>query len=205
MALIGLFYTLSNLELFGKIAIVHCFVHCVNGLGITIGSHRLWAHKSYSASFTWRVIFMLLNSGNWNINWGANQGSIYHWSRDHRLHHKFSDTDLDPHSMKRGFFFSHVGWLLVKKTPELVTEGQKIDISDLKNDPVVMFQKRHYLLLSIIMCFILPTMLYYFIAHTPLWASFCLSYLSYSILLNATWCVNSVCHMFGTRPYNSNI
>lgn len=56
-----------------------------------------------------------------SIELGANQGSIYHWARDHRLHHKFSDTLLDPHSMKRGMFFSHMGWLLQNKSPELIT------------------------------------------------------------------------------------
>lgn len=51
---------------------------------------------------------------------GANQGSIFHWSRDHRLHHKYSDTELDPHTISKGFFFAHVGWLLVKKTPKMI-------------------------------------------------------------------------------------
>ena len=68
---------------------------------------------------------------------GAFQGSIWHWSRDHRLHHKFSDTELDPHTMERGFFFSHIGWLLVKKNPLLVGEGLKMDLEDLKKDAVV--------------------------------------------------------------------
>lgn len=93
---------------------------------------------------------MLLNSG-------ANQGSIYHWSRDHRLHHKFSDTNLDPHTISKGFFFAHVGWLLVKKNPELVEEGRKIDMSDLRKDSVVMWQKKYYPYISTFMCFILPS------------------------------------------------
>lgn len=96
-----------------KILAIHgCFwvMYCI---GITAGSHRLWAHKSYSASTPLKVLLMLWSSG-------AHQGSIFHWSRDHRLHHKFSDTELDPHSISRGFFFSHIGWLLVKKNPKLV-------------------------------------------------------------------------------------
>lgn len=120
------------------------------GIGITGGCHRLWAHKSFTASTPLKVLLMLWNSG-------ANQGSIFHWSRDHRLHHKYSDTDLDPHDIKKGFFFSHVGWLLKNKSPELVEEGRKIDMSDLKNDPVVMFQKKHYLSLSMTMCFLIPS------------------------------------------------
>ena len=110
-----------------KIFLIHCILHIFFGLGITGGAHRLWSHKSYTASKALKIFLMLCNCG-------TNQGSIFHWSRDHRLHHKFSDSPLDPHNINQGFFFSHVGWLLVKKTPELVEEGKKIDMSDLKKD-----------------------------------------------------------------------
>lgn len=58
-----------------------------SGIGITVGVHRLWSHRSYEASFPARVFLMLCNSM-------ANQGSIYHWSRDHRVHHKFSEVGI---------------------------------------------------------------------------------------------------------------
>ncbi len=57
----------------------------LTGLGITGGVHRLWAHRSYKATFALRVFLMLVNSI-------ANQGSIWHWSRDHRVHHKYSEV-----------------------------------------------------------------------------------------------------------------
>lgn len=50
-------------------------------------------------------------------NSGTILSSIFVWSRDHRLHHKFADTPLDPHDMSKGFFYAHVGWLLQKKSP----------------------------------------------------------------------------------------
>lgn len=59
-----------------------------------------------------------------------------------RVHHKFTDTDADPHNSKRGLFFSHVGWLLVKKHPDVKRKGSTIDMSDLDQDPIVMFQKK---------------------------------------------------------------
>lgn len=62
--------------------------------------------------------------------------------RDHRLHHKYTDTDADPHNARRGFFFSHMGWLMMKKHPEVFKKGKGIDMSDIERDPVVMFQKR---------------------------------------------------------------
>ena len=65
----------------------------------------------------------------------ANQGSIYHWARDHRVHHKFSETTADPHDATRGFFFAHMGWLFVKKHKDVVKAGREMDFSDLKEDP----------------------------------------------------------------------
>lgn len=70
------------------------------------------------------------------------QDSILHWSRDHRVHHKYSETDADPHNSKRGFFFSHVGWLMVRKHPEVLSKGKTINLQDLYNDKIVMFQHR---------------------------------------------------------------
>ena len=72
----------------------------------------------------------------------ANQGSIYHWSRDHRVHHKYSETDADPHNATRGFFFAHMGWLYVKKHGDVVKAGRELNFDDLKADPVVMLQKK---------------------------------------------------------------
>lgn len=59
-----------------------------------------------------------------------------------RVHHKFTDTDADPHNSCRGLFFSHIGWLLVKKHPDVKRKGSTIDMSDLERDPIVMFQKK---------------------------------------------------------------
>lgn len=57
------------------------------------------------------------------------------------MHHKFSETDADPHNACRGFFFAHVGWLLQKKHPYVKKFGKSVEIDDLKQDSVVMFQK----------------------------------------------------------------
>lgn len=82
------------------------FLYSLSGLGITAGAHRLWAHRSYKARFPLRVILMIFNTI-------AFQDAAMHWARDHRVHHKYSETDADPHNATRGFFFSHMGWLLV--------------------------------------------------------------------------------------------
>jgi stearoyl-CoA desaturase (delta-9 desaturase) len=58
------------------------------------------------------------------------------------VHHKFSETDADPHNATRGFFFSHMGWLLVRKHPDVKVKGKAIDMSDLEADPLLKFQKK---------------------------------------------------------------
>lgn len=72
-----------------------------------------------------------------------NQYPLYHWVRDHRLHHKHSETDADPHNAKRGFFFSHVGWLMMKRSPEVLRRGREIDMTDVMADPVVQFHQKY--------------------------------------------------------------
>lgn len=61
------------------------------------------------------------------------------------MHHKFSDLDADPYNARRGFFFSHVGWLFLKKHPDVIEAGKKIDISDVTNDRLLQFQKKFVL------------------------------------------------------------
>ncbi|XP_062989274.1 stearoyl-CoA desaturase [Elgaria multicarinata webbii] len=177
--------------------VVLCFILC--GLGITAGAHRLWSHRSYKASLALRIFLAVINSM-------AFQNDIYEWARDHRAHHKFSETDADPHNASRGFFFSHIGWLLVRKHPDVIEKGQKLDLSDLKADKVVMFQRRFYKSSVVIMCFLVPAFVPWYFWGEPYFNSFLLaSILRYTASLNATWLVNSAAHMYGNRPYDQHI
>ena len=128
----GLFL-LPGAKLWTWIWIVFC--HYFGGMGVTAGAHRLWAHRSYKATWPLRLILMFMNCM-------AAQNDIFEWARDHRVHHKYSETDADPHNAKRGFFFSHIGWLLVRKHPDVIKKGKQLDVSDLYEDKIVMFQKR---------------------------------------------------------------
>ena len=103
--------------------------------GVTGGIHRFWTHKAYKANIPLRIILTICYLA-------AGQNSMYNWVRDHRVHHKYSETDADPHNANRGFFFSHVGWLMVRKHPEVIRRGRQIDMSDLVNDPVAAFCER---------------------------------------------------------------
>ncbi|XP_061766012.1 stearoyl-CoA desaturase b [Nerophis ophidion] len=174
-----------------------CFV--ISALGITAGAHRLWSHKTYKASPALKAFLVLANSM-------AFQNDIYEWARDHRVHHKYSETDADPHNAKRGFFFSHIGWLLVRKHPDVISKGRKVEMSDLKADKMVMFQRRHYQLSVVVFCFLVPTLVpWYFWGESLLVGYFLPGLFRYTVVLNATWLVNSAAHMWGNRPYDNTI
>merc|ERR1712086_1126769 len=168
----------------------------ISGLGITAGVHRLWSHRSYNANLGVRVFLMLCNSI-------ANQGSIYHWARDHRVHHKFSETDSDPHNATRGFIFAHIGWLYVKKHPDVIAAGKKLKFDDLAADGAVMFQKKLDPWFGLFMCFVLPALVaQYGWGETFMngyWVAGCARYM---MVLHFTWLVNSGAHLWGERPYD---
>ncbi|VEN33645.1 unnamed protein product [Callosobruchus maculatus] len=171
----------------------------VSGFGITAGAHRLWTHRAYKAKLPLQAILLVCYSV-------AGQNSLLEWVRDHRVHHKFSETDADPHNAKRGFFFSHVGWLMMKKHPEVIRQGRKIDCSDILQEPMVAFYQRHFNWFKLLFCIIVPS------AIPPLcWGEswyrsivanfFC----RYMLTANVTWCVNSLAHFSGWRPYDKAI
>ncbi|CAH1795722.1 unnamed protein product [Owenia fusiformis] len=175
------------------------FLYTASAIGVTAGAHRLWAHRSYKAKLPMRIILTMMNSM-------ALQNDIIEWARDHRVHHKYSETDADPHNARRGFFFSHIGWLLVRKHPDVKDKGKNIDLSDLYADPVLRFQRKYYVPSVLLMCFLIPTLVPHFLWGESLWYAFLIpGLLRLCATLNATWMVNSVAHMKGDKPYNKFI
>lgn len=69
-------------------------LYLASGLGITAGAHRLWAHRSYKAKLPLKILLTIFNTI-------AFQDCAIHWARDHRVHHKYSETDADPHNATR--------------------------------------------------------------------------------------------------------
>ncbi|ALC47547.1 CG9747, partial [Drosophila busckii] len=190
-------YPLQELRLYTTIWAF--FMGGVAGFGVTAGAHRFWTHRSYKANTVLRSILMLSYSV-------AGQNTLYDWVRDHRVHHKYSETDGDPHNANRGFFFSHVGWLMMLKHPEVLRRGRQIDMSDILADPVVRFHQKHFVLLKILLCFLLPTMVpVYFWGETWFHAFVQQCIFRYVCSLNFTWSVNSAAHLWGSRPYDKRI
>ncbi|KAF9582569.1 hypothetical protein BGW38_000050 [Lunasporangiospora selenospora] len=164
----------------------------MTGLGITAGYHRLWAHRSYSAGPIMSIALALLGAG-------AVEGSIQWWSRGHRAHHRWTDTEKDPYSAHRGFFFSHMGWMLIKRP------GWKIghaDMEDLSKSRLVQWQHRNYFPLAMFMGLVVPTLVaglgwgdwrggFYFAGVLKL-----------VMIHHATFCVNSLAHWLGEGPFD---
>lgn len=169
------------------------------GIGITAGAHRYFTHRSFSASWLLRLILIIGQTI-------AGQNCVYIWARDHRQHHKFSDTDADPHNANRGFFFSHMGWLMSKKHPLVIAKGKSIDLSDLEADPLVMFQKKYYNILYFIFAFWIPVFVpIYFWNENWINSLFVCYFFRYAFSLHSTWLVNSVAHIYGMKPYDKSI
>jgi len=166
-------------------------------MGITAGAHRLWAHKAYKAVWQLRLLLVVGHAI-------ANQGDIRKWIRDHRSHHKFSETDADPQNSLRGYFYAHIGWLLITKHPGCLEKGKTISMADIESDPIIMWQTNYFDIIGPLFCFILPTLIpWYFWGEVFMVSWYCCC-LRFALTSNATWFINSGAHAFGMRPYDKN-
>ncbi|TXH05865.1 MAG: acyl-CoA desaturase [Nevskiaceae bacterium] len=165
----------------------------LNELSITAGYHRLWSHRAYKAQPALKWFYAVFGGM-------AVQNSILIWATAHRVHHAHvDDVDLDPYSAKRGFWFSHLGWML-RDYP-----ASKPDFSrspDLLEDKVVMFQHRHYLWFAFGSNFGLVMLLgalYGDMAGFVLVAGFLRLFVSHHL----TFFINSLAHCWGRQPYTT--
>lgn len=161
-------------------------------LSVTAGYHRLFSHRSYEVRPWVEWVFLLVGAS-------AFQGSALKWSSDHRRHHSEVDTDRDPYSIGKGFWYAHMGWLFWKDSVDL-----PIRAPDLEKNPRVAFQHRHYLALSILTGFVFPMfvgwMLGSALAGLVIGGS-----LRIFLTQQSTFFVNSLCHTFGRQTYSKEI
>lgn len=170
------------------------FVGCMfyAGMSITGGYHRLWAHKTYDAHPVLQVIYALGGAF-------ALQNSALHWSSDHRRHHGHVDHyDKDPYAATRGFWFSHIGWMLREYQPQNADTYN--NVRDLQKNSIVMWQHRYYFPLAIVMNVGLPILLGVLIGD--IWGTFLLAgVLRLFLSQHVTFFINSLAHIWGKRPY----
>ncbi len=190
--LVGLIGTPLYIYKFGvtgsEIVLLVFFV-VVTPLSITTGYHRLFAHATYKTNAVIR--FLLLFFGG-----AAFEQSALQWSSQHRAHHRYVDTDLDPYSIKKGFFYAHMGWLIFWQH-----ETDYDYVKDLAEDALIMHQHRYYLLWAIVAGIVTPLLLGALTGH--LLGAFVLSIcLRLTVVYHLTFFINSICHIFGRSTYD---
>jgi len=181
----------------------------ITAVGVTVGYHRLCTHKSFSTSPVLRYI--LASAGSMAV-----QGPVIHWCAEHRKHHQHSDGHHDPHSPHmsengswgegitatlRGAYHAHVGWLFNRRTRGLGRYS-----TDLLADPALVLANRHFFIWVAIGLFG-PALLSGLI--TMSWTGALLGFLWGGLVRvlyvhHVTWSVNSVCHLWGTQPFDAH-
>lgn len=162
------------------------------GMSITVGYHRLWAHKTYEAHPI--LQFVLALGGAFAL-----QNSALHWSSDHRIHHKFVDqNDKDPYSAKKGFWYSHIGWMLRDYQGDSYSDYS--NARDLQKNKIVMWQHNNYLWLTIVMNFGVPLILGV-IFNDIMGMLLTVGVLRLVLSHHFTFFINSLAHIWGSQPY----
>ncbi|WP_371374501.1 acyl-CoA desaturase [Thalassotalea aquiviva] len=177
-------------DAFEIITAIICFCYC--GMSITAGYHRLWSHKAFQANAVFRFICAIGGAF-------ALQNSILHWCSDHRVHHKHVDkNDIDPYSAKRGFWYSHIGWMLRDYQPH--TYDNYDNVRDLQKDKIVMWQHKHYIALSLATNFGIPIALG--LLHGDVISAILLAGVLRLVLSHhTTFFINSLAHIWGKQTY----
>jgi stearoyl-CoA desaturase (delta-9 desaturase) len=165
-----------------------------NGMAITGGYHRLWAHRTYEAHWILKLAYLVFGTM-------ALQNSVFAWCSGHRTHHlHVDDEDQDPYSARRGFWFSHIGWML-REYPS----GREnfSNIPDLKKDPLLVFQHRHYVPLAVGLNFGLPLLAGLILGDV--WGMLILAGVLRLVWSHhVTFFINSLAHMWGKQPYTED-
>lgn len=164
-------------------------LYFLTGLSITAGYHRYYSHQAYKAHPI--VEWLLLFFGSM-----ATQGSALRWSYEHRIHHAFVDTDKDPYSINKGFWYAHITWLFHKPEPI----DTKV-VSDLTKNRLVMFQHNNYAT-----CMIVTNLIAFLVVGWMLndyVGAFVLSWWTRLFFLHhSTWFINSLAHTWGSRTFS---
>jgi stearoyl-CoA desaturase (Delta-9 desaturase) len=186
-------------------AIVFAIMYVSTGLGVTVGFHRLFTHRSFKTSKAGRAVFAVLGSA-------AIEGPVISWVADHRKHHTFSDQEGDPHSPHvgheggwrgalKGLLHAHVGWLFIHTH----RGARKRYARDLIDDPVVSFVDRTFIFWAVgglVMAFALGWAIggsFHAALTGLLWGGA----VRMLVVHHVTYSINSLCHFFGRRPFET--
>jgi len=191
VTLFGLIFLLPYSDLF-DFSLLGIF-YLLSGFGITIGFHRLFTHRSFETSRTIQIILVILGSM-------AAQGPLYFWVATHRKHHVFSDQAHDSHTPTEGFWHSHVGWMWTPQPMNYI----RYSLDLLKLEYLSKYATRYFL--WVFLGLLIPALLSYWHKQSAIglltglvWGGFARIFL----VQQATWAINSICHVWGKQPYNT--
>ena len=179
----------------GGTHLIQLIMTCFGAFGISVGAHQYFSHHCFKANQKLKAFLLVIYTS-------TCLSTVVEYVRFHRLHHKYNDTNADPHNSARGLFFSHIAWFLVEKHPEFKKFGQKIDLKDIFADKLVMFQHKYFWLLGPLAGFVLPISIScYFCGESLItaWNYNCFRFLLVAHMVLAT---NSISHTFGYRPFD---
>lgn len=165
-------------------------LYVMTGLGITVGYHRLMAHRSFDCPNWVKTGFLIV--GGWAL-----ENSAFKWAADHIRHHAHTDHEHDPYNAQRGFWYSHCGWLFF-------TDGYADEkyASRLRQDPVVMWQHRYYMPIVISGLGLTFVVGFFYNGWMGGLGCFLLAGVGRTFaVLNSTFCINSICHLWGSQPH----
>lgn len=170
------------------------FFVIATGLSITLGYHRLFSHFTFRATWPVKLFTLLFGAA-------AFEGSALGWSADHRRHHKHVDHDEDPYDISRGFFHAHIGWLLFRTGPDTPLSW----VRDLQKDRLACWQHKYYIPIAFGIGFVLPTLIGWMVggATAALGAFLIAGVARIVVVHHMTFCINSLCHWIGNRPYSA--
>ena len=164
-------------------------MYVATGMSITAGYHRYFAHRSYECRPVMKFLYLVFGAC-------ALENSVMRWASDHRYHHKFVDSDLDPYNIKRGGFFAHMGWIFYKSD-----DSRLPAMKDFGSDPLVLWQEKYYVPIAMFAGFLLPCLIGLSIGRPLgglLWGGFA----RVVFVHHMTFFINSWAHMFGRQTYS---
>ena len=164
------------------------FMVVATGLSITVGYHRLYAHATFKAHPIIHFLTLFFGAA-------AFEQSALLWSAQHRSHHQYVDTDKDPYSIKKGFFYAHIGWILFWK------QNMPNNVKDLQKNFLLRHQHQYYDVWSLGAGIVFPLLIGILTGH--LLGAFLISICArFTLIHHSTFSINSVCHMFGKATYD---
>lgn len=203
--------------------------------GVAAGSHRLYAHRSFKVSTPFKYFLLLLISisgqvKKWLLNRSNNCINLKFVREAHftghvcigfitntqkqtkvtnnspNFMHWINNYFLDPHDIRRGRFFAHIGWICMEHRPECQKELRSVDVSDLRADKAVMFQNKHFGKFFLTFVVLIPLFVPLYFWGESAWIAFWVCVVSrYCVNLNNAFTINSIGHSVGSRAYNKEI